>query len=418
MDYTAARPVFVENVTIRDIIKFFVNYISYDNLGQIANAHLATADIAANGARDGKCILLAQLHSEAVDFSKSGKPALMTEDLRVNIFPDFMQKKDKESYPSKKVLGRIFRAIDKSDYKNYQDGLEENLEKKKGSLYDPRLRVAGMELYIAEAREKRALYNRNLSALMNQFGVQTEAEICSGYVIKWLKKGNSKTKYTQREYTMKAVKAFKALWKKEFEKEFYDDKNKVNLSSRDKIEAKAAAWYYVTYHPQERARDITAEGGFLSFPWCIYEYICEIAKTNTHKRLDDPKYKEAIDEAVIKERAEKLLHDRGNAPLVVDVSDDEVSDDDGNYVDYNSDASSDDEIYTYNATKIIANGGNGGSSAAAAAVATAMGRANNDINRNIGIILNPITPRPLESHQSVIPVDATADDLARVLLGE
>lgn len=66
MDYTPAPPKLVEEVKIKDILKFFVNYISNDNLGQIANAHLATADQSPAGARDGKCIRLAQLHSEAV----------------------------------------------------------------------------------------------------------------------------------------------------------------------------------------------------------------------------------------------------------------------------------------------------------------------------------------------------------------
>lgn len=66
MDYTAAKPRLVEDVTIRDIQRFFVNYINNDNLGQIANAHLATADMSDKGAMDGRCILLAQLHSEAV----------------------------------------------------------------------------------------------------------------------------------------------------------------------------------------------------------------------------------------------------------------------------------------------------------------------------------------------------------------
>lgn len=66
MDYTASDPRKVEDVKIRDIQRFFVNYINNDNLGQIANAHLATADFSEKGAMDGRCILLAQLHSEAV----------------------------------------------------------------------------------------------------------------------------------------------------------------------------------------------------------------------------------------------------------------------------------------------------------------------------------------------------------------
>ncbi|GAA5806842.1 hypothetical protein MFLAVUS_000190 [Mucor flavus] len=117
MDYTAAPSKVVSDS--------FVNYISHDNLGQIANAHLATADKSDVGARDGKCLLLALLHPDAVDFPKSGKAADITRDLVVQVFPDFMQKKDKESYESKKVLGRIFRAIDKSNYKDYKAHLTE-----------------------------------------------------------------------------------------------------------------------------------------------------------------------------------------------------------------------------------------------------------------------------------------------------
>lgn len=66
MDYTAPPSREKDNVQIIDILRFFVNYINNDNLGQIANAHLATADFSPLGARDGKCIRLAQKHSEAV----------------------------------------------------------------------------------------------------------------------------------------------------------------------------------------------------------------------------------------------------------------------------------------------------------------------------------------------------------------
>ncbi|KAI8647752.1 hypothetical protein BD408DRAFT_322436, partial [Parasitella parasitica] len=135
-----------------------------------------------------------------------------------------------------------------------------------------------MELYIAEARELRTTYNHNLGAHMNQFGVQTEAEICSGYVIKWLKKGKSKTKFKQSDYTTKAMKAFKALWKRTFEAEFWDEAKLIDPSKKPFMEAKAAAWYYVTYHPNERKRDMSLEGGFFSFPWVVSKIICEIAK--------------------------------------------------------------------------------------------------------------------------------------------
>lgn len=400
MDYTAPPSNIVEDVKNLDIIKFFVNYITYDNLGQIANAHLATADLSANGARDGKCILLAQLHSEAVDFPKSGKPAKLTEDLIVKTFPDFMQKKDKESYQSKKVLGRIFRAIDKSNYKDFQDHLTQE------AMYDTRLHVPGMEMYIGEARRLRYLYNRDLNSIMNKNGVGTEAEICSGYIIKWIKKGKSKTDFEQHESTLDAVKTFKSVWKKKFEKEFYDEKKTVDMAKRHKMDAKAAAWYYVTYHPDERRRDMSVEGGFLSFPWCIYEYICAIAKRNTHKMLDPSLY-EPFEEEVIQAGEEKLKIDRGEV-CIIDESDEEEDD----KIEYETDDSSDEEIMVYPSTHGYGRTASSVTATEAAAAATA--KKDNSILVDTGFVMNH---RPLEAHQSVIGADASPDELAKALLG-
>lgn len=401
MDYTAPPSKTVQDVKIHDITSFFVNYITYDNLGQIANAHLATADISANGARDGKCILLAQLHSEAVDFPKSGIPAKLTEDLIVKTFPDFMQKKDKESYPSKKVLGKIFRAIDKSNYKDYQDHLTQQ------AVFDTRMRVPDMELYINEARRLRYFYNRDLNSIMNKNGVATEAEICSGYVIKWIKKGKSKTDFEQHESTLEAVKSFKAIWKTKFLKEFYDAKKVVDMSQRHYIDAKAAAWYYVTYHPKERKSTSSVEGGFLSFPWCIYEYICAIAKRNTHlKNLDDPALSEPFDPSVLDEAEEKLKDKRGEAHFIFDESDEEEED----KIEYETDDSSDEEATIY-----PGNSSHGHRlTSPAANVAAAVRRGGDNILVDTGSVINH---RPLEAHQSVISADASAEDLAKALLG-
>lgn len=66
MDYTPAEPDTKSNVSIEDIQQFFVKYINNDNLGQIANAHLALADDSEDGAMDKRCLELAELHSVAV----------------------------------------------------------------------------------------------------------------------------------------------------------------------------------------------------------------------------------------------------------------------------------------------------------------------------------------------------------------
>lgn len=291
MDYKAEKPLKVDEVTISHIRKFFVNYINNDNLGQIANAHLATADRSSKGALDGACLRLAQLHSMAVDFPKSGKPAKMEEDLRVSVFPDFMQKKDKEMYISQKVLGKIYRAIDKADYKDYKDQLVDN------TVYDVRLRVDGMERYVAKARKIKAEYNRDLLALMNQFGIQTEAEMVSGYIVKWLKKSNKKSMHEMQKQAMVSVSNMRAMYRRRFDSEFF---GLPSSETHAAIEAKAAAWYYVTYHPEERQRTLGEEGKFLSFPWVVDEYLCEIARKNNN-RVPKAEQAQALDDSIVEQ---------------------------------------------------------------------------------------------------------------------
>ena len=48
-------------------------FIEVDQLGRIANAHLALSDSSPLGVKDPKCIELAKLFSSAVDFPKTGK---------------------------------------------------------------------------------------------------------------------------------------------------------------------------------------------------------------------------------------------------------------------------------------------------------------------------------------------------------
>lgn len=74
-DYTAAPPQDLgRRVEIDDIAKFFINFMKMDQLGRIAQAHKIMADLKPLGTRDSDCLVLAKLHSDAVDFSKSGIP--------------------------------------------------------------------------------------------------------------------------------------------------------------------------------------------------------------------------------------------------------------------------------------------------------------------------------------------------------
>lgn len=65
-------------VQIEDIQDFFITFMQQDQLGRIAITHKILADQQAEGTFDPNCLTLAQLHSTAVDFSKTGTPVSCT----------------------------------------------------------------------------------------------------------------------------------------------------------------------------------------------------------------------------------------------------------------------------------------------------------------------------------------------------
>lgn len=74
-DYPRAKEVLLDRPAVRDdIIDFFVDFMKQDQLGRIATIHQALADQHPMGTFHEQCLDLAELHSLAVDFSKSGNP--------------------------------------------------------------------------------------------------------------------------------------------------------------------------------------------------------------------------------------------------------------------------------------------------------------------------------------------------------
>lgn len=61
-------------VTTPDMIAHFLTFMRQDQLARIATQHLVMADQLPLGTFDPDCLLLAELHSQAVDFSKTGIP--------------------------------------------------------------------------------------------------------------------------------------------------------------------------------------------------------------------------------------------------------------------------------------------------------------------------------------------------------
>ena len=72
-DYPLVPPVDIgRQVVASDMSDFFIQFMENDALGRIATLHQTLADMHPEGVFHTDCIKLAELHSTAVDFSKTG----------------------------------------------------------------------------------------------------------------------------------------------------------------------------------------------------------------------------------------------------------------------------------------------------------------------------------------------------------
>lgn len=89
-DYPRVEPLNIGRlVTAEDMADFFIDFMRTDHLGVIATRHMILADQKDEGTSHPDCNKLAQLHSTAVDFSKTGIPVEFKELPKANNFrPD------------------------------------------------------------------------------------------------------------------------------------------------------------------------------------------------------------------------------------------------------------------------------------------------------------------------------------------
>ncbi|KAJ3041241.1 hypothetical protein HK097_002362 [Rhizophlyctis rosea] len=159
MEYSTAKPPDqLEKVQVQHIREHFVNYLKNDNLGSIDNNWLATADL--YGADHNLSLKLAEKHSDAVDFAKKGKPAILDREDKAKQYPDFMEKSHKEVYTSHRANGVVYRSVDVA------------MSLVKEFRCDERLLVEGWREFLEEARVVKAAYDLDVRALMMQYGIR------------------------------------------------------------------------------------------------------------------------------------------------------------------------------------------------------------------------------------------------------
>ncbi|PQE27777.1 hypothetical protein CJF31_00010029 [Rutstroemia sp. NJR-2017a BVV2] len=207
MHYNAPEPVQLNRpVVVLDLMMFFVRYMKNDSLPTIAHAHLASADYLIRGVKDPKCLELAELHSKAVDYVKTGQPAQMPKRLRVAKWPHFMEKRFKPkaaTYHSEKILGRLYDRVESVDFVPQYD-----------APFDKRiLRAYQLESSVLKAaRQTKSKYDTAMRRIMAQQEIKTEFEVWSTFVLSKPRVGSD---YKLQEEMALITGAFKDRFRQE-----------------------------------------------------------------------------------------------------------------------------------------------------------------------------------------------------------
>ncbi|KAF1947306.1 RdRP-domain-containing protein [Clathrospora elynae] len=287
MDFTPEKPLETdEPITAAHIGKFFVTYMKNDSLGQIAHAHLAQADIKAAGVNDDTCLELAKLHSKAVDFPKSGEPAVMDRELRPKKWPHFMEKKhmpDNKKYKSEKILGVLYDQVQLVGFKPEWE-----------NKFDKRVLDAFQldDTILTKAADIKVSYDESLRRLMAKHGIRSEFEAWSVFV---LAHNNESRDYKFAEEFGRTIAALKS----QFREASRVAADVSGVADWDHLGPFVAAMYSVTAREVEMAleecRTMKTVGGqevpiramnpehmpLISFPWL---FPSELGKMATAKK--------------------------------------------------------------------------------------------------------------------------------------
>ncbi|KAF2030357.1 RdRP-domain-containing protein [Setomelanomma holmii] len=280
-------------ITVSDITEFFITYMQNSSLGQIAHAHLGQADFQADGVMDDTCLELAKLHSQAVDYSKSGIPAILSQGLRPKKWPHFMEKKhlkEDKIYKSKKILGMLYDQVQLVDFKpQWKNPFDRRVLD--GFNFDNETRN------LEKAAEIKDSYDEALRRLMAKHGIRTEFEAWSVFV---LDHNHESGNYKFAEEFGRTIGALKAHYK-----EVCREAAGVTALDGTRLGLFVSAMYTVTARQMEAALTecwtTKTVGGqevplrpmdpehmpFMSFPWLFASELGKIASGRTiHQQSD------------------------------------------------------------------------------------------------------------------------------------
>ncbi|KAJ3494442.1 hypothetical protein NLG97_g4076 [Lecanicillium saksenae] len=173
-----SSPVTPENlnrdVMTNDLRNFVVQYMKSDVLGLIAISHLAHADKL--GLNSSTCLQLAELHSRAVDYPKTGVPAEWNRaKYSPKFWPHFMQRKSR-NYHSKRALGKLYDRVADENF-DYVPNCEDEFDSRIAEKFD------FTDEILTTAKSMKNQYDITVRRLMKQFRIATEFELYSGWAM-------------------------------------------------------------------------------------------------------------------------------------------------------------------------------------------------------------------------------------------
>ncbi|GAB7352148.1 hypothetical protein MBLNU459_g2637t1 [Dothideomycetes sp. NU459] len=219
-------------VETKDMSDFFIKFMETDQLGQISTLHQQLADQKPDGVFDEACVKLAVMASTAVDFSKTGNPVDITQLPKCKRFrPDFMARSpraiieaggigvldDDEDevadddpvvaldpdhtgpmryYPSEKVLGHLYRAIDEQRFladmhrqnRLLTDGTENTMMARLWDYVQRNNLLVQWEHHTDLARQIKEGYEHTLQQVLYEYAPSphhplTESELFAGTIL-------------------------------------------------------------------------------------------------------------------------------------------------------------------------------------------------------------------------------------------
>ncbi|KAI2796991.1 hypothetical protein BLOT_015635 [Blomia tropicalis] len=255
------------DLTIRDIVEFYCNYLLLSNIGQVANSHLIFSDYHPQGIFSKECHDLAVKYSISLDYQKTGIIQEFPRKYNLSIRPDFMERYHNDKvYLSKRILGQYFRhctlierIVDLSQFDSESSSNNSNQLLNKSPIFI----LPNWRKFYDSAEETFMEYKLRIVEIMDQLDIENETILFSEV-------------YEDKSDTSKTLVSGLFTY---FRNKFYSQYNELECS--DDRQLLISSWYAICYE-----KCFTYNGKILiGLPWIISEKLCQLADANLNENV-------------------------------------------------------------------------------------------------------------------------------------